>query len=395
MELMHAAATAGSTCVGGGGGSLAAPQTTNSMMVPSSGAAGNATTATMLPIMVIPTAMMPPGTHLINATTTNNPAGDCDNQEQQTSVQPPPTHAHFYQLQPTHILATATPSNTDFTLGSTPTAALLLQPASSAAAAGAGNAVNLTTNTNYSEQLPQQIPQQHMLNILYTGTLKPTMKQSYMNDGSGGINNITATSSNPLCATRSTLECATLPRNFQPTALSTKALSLSQQQDESDFEGSECGASVSTTTCIPHFRFGGCGVILQPAQNINAHSAASAAAAAAGNAAAEPQVIGCASLSHMMGTFASAAGDAMHSGGRNLAGTLGRNRRSHSSNTGTSDQITQTPKRVSFKGVDLPPPSPEELQILDASHGGVHNMDTFNNCSYMNFDHFMDYQVME
>uniref|UniRef100_A0A1I8PJV4 Uncharacterized protein n=3 Tax=Stomoxys calcitrans TaxID=35570 RepID=A0A1I8PJV4_STOCA len=376
MELMHA----GSTCGGAGGGTLTA---TTPLNIPHSGS-GTSTTTTMLPIMVIPTAMMPPGTHLINASSAAGTVGDCEGNSEQTTTTGPP-HAHFYQLQPTHILATTTPANTEFTLGPTPTTALLLQ------SAAPSNTVGSSSNEQQLPQL-QQIPQQQpqTLNILYTGTLKPSMKAAHFNGLSTAAAPATqgTTNNNPLMAAglNSHLECATLPRNFQPTALSTKVLPLTQQ-DESDFEGSECGASVSTTTCIPHFRFGGCGVILQPTQNINAHNASNAAAAD------HPQVIGCASLSHMMGTFASAAGDAMHTGGRNLAGTLGRNRRSQStSGSHTNDQVTQTPKRVSFKGVDLPPPSPEEMQMLDGSQVAVHNMDAFNNCSYMNFDHFMDYQ---
>uniref|UniRef100_A0A1I8M0Q7 Dipeptidase n=1 Tax=Musca domestica TaxID=7370 RepID=A0A1I8M0Q7_MUSDO len=370
MELMHA----GTTC---GAVGLNPTQTSSVSLTPVSNAvatsataaaagAGATTTTTMLPIMVIPTAMMPAPTNLADGN------------------DPPPPHAHFYQLQPTHILATATPANTEFTLGSTPTTALLLQPAAAGGSAASGNC--------FPEQHPQQqIPQsssqqqQQMLNILYTGTLKPSMKQNFFHDAAAAAGN------------NSAMECATLPRNFQPNPLLSSKVMQQQQQDESDFEGSECGASVSTTTCIPHFRFGGCGVILQPAQNLNA-----AASSAPANAmtAEPPQVIGCASLSHMMGTFASAAGDAMHTGGRNfMSGTLGRNRRGQSTATAssagnhTTDQVTQTPKRVSFKGVDLPPPSPEELQMLDAGAVSQHNMDAFNNCSYMNFDHFMDYQT--
>ncbi|XP_073820627.1 uncharacterized protein [Musca autumnalis] len=412
MELMHAGTTCGGVLNPTHQQQQQQHQSTVSLAtasnaVPNTGPATTATT--MLPIMVIPTAMMPPGTHL---TTTNNTSGMTDTNDQQSVV--PPQHTHFYQLQPTHILATATPSNTEFTLGSTPTTALLLQPATAAAAAAAsavsgGNVSSGTSNNCFPEQHPQQqqIPQQHqMLNILYTGTLNPSMKHNFFNDSTGNQMKQQQQQQQQHHA----LECATLPRNFQPNTLqltSNSSSSGNNQQDESDFEGSECGASVSTTTCIPHFRFGGCGVILQPAQNLQANVSAAATNNLSANG--EPQVIGCASLSHMMGTFASAAGDAMHTGGRNLmSGTLGRNRRSQShantNTTTTSDQVTQTPKRVSFKGVDLPPPSPEELQMLDAvaSQGGVggvggaamhHNMDTFNNCSYMNFDHFMDYQT--
>lgn len=367
----------------------------------------NTTTATMLPIMVIPTSMMPPGTHLITATpaamaaaaaasNTATPLNETDfsndlQRQQQFSLSKATSAAataqptHFYQLQPTHILATAAPTNTEFTLGSAPTTALFLQPTSQLAAS------NTSTANMQSEQLPhniqqqpltqQQIPQQ-CVNILYAGTLTKTPHtQTQMQ---------LSAATTPL--TRAALECSTLPRNFQATSLNAAS------QDESDFEGSECGASVSTTTCIPHFRFGGCGVILQPAQNFNQQQHQHQQPQ---QHAGEPQVIGCASLSHMMGSFASAAGDAMHTGSRNLAGTLGRNRRSQSTSvTATVDGIaTQTPKRVSFKGVDMPssmpPPSAEELQMLDAGNHHGPNMDAFNNCSYMNFDNFMDYQVSE
>ncbi|XP_037824777.1 uncharacterized protein LOC119612953, partial [Lucilia sericata] len=396
MELMHTGSNCGgiggiSVVGGGAGGTSTNPsasisvtnQTTMAAVPTSASQNSNTSTTTMLPIMVIPTSMMPPGTHLITTTTAAAAANaatplsetEYDNDTQQQQQQQLSINAaqptHFYQLQPTHILATATPSNTEFTLTSTPTATLLLQPT-----AQLTGTEQLPHSHQLLQQQPQQIPQQ-TVNILYTGTL--TKNPQHLHHHQQQHNTAT-----PL--TRSALECSTLPRNFQAKSLNPP---LNASQDESDFEGSECGASVSTTTCIPHFRFGGCGVILQPAtQNFNQQQQPPHHG--------EPQVIGCASLSHMMGSFASAAGDAMHTGSRNLAGTLGRNRRTQQQQQQHHQQqqdgiTTQTPKRVSFKGVDLPPPpTPEELQMLDAGHGPT--MDTFNNCSYMNFDNFMDYQ---
>ncbi|KAL7734546.1 hypothetical protein ACLKA6_010860 [Drosophila palustris] len=261
---------------------------------------------TMLPIMVIPTALI---------TSAGGGGGAAGASQAQGSVE------HYYQLQPTHILT------------------------ASADGATAGLNGELALLQSSGEQFPhsiqlQQHPHSHPqpVNILCTGTLNRAPP--------------TSTAAATLTATAA----ATLPRGFQPAAFVTDV--------ESDFEGSECGAGGTTTTCMPHFRFGGCG--LQSTQQQQASQDA---------------VVGCGSLSYMMGTLA--AGGAMHAG--RFAGTLGRSRR--------PDGHT---KRVSFKGDNLPPtPPPPPAVELDENGlpiplpvpgaGGA--------CSYMHFDNYMDYQT--
>ncbi|EDW19471.2 uncharacterized protein LOC6583325 isoform X2 [Drosophila mojavensis] len=267
---------------------------------------------TMLPIMVIPTALLAPG------------AGGAGATQPQGGVE------HYYQLQPTHIIAAGVEG-----------------APSGGGSAGAGGELALLQGG--SEQYPhgiqlQQHPHSHSqpVNILCTGTLSRTPP--------------TSTAASGLAAA----SAATLPRSFQPAAFVTDV--------ESDFEGSECGAGNGTTTCMPHFRFGGCG--LQSAashqQQQQPHQDA---------------VVGCGSLSYMMGTLA--AGGAMHAG--RFAGTLGRNRRPEGHT-----------KRVSFKGDNLPPsPPPPPAVELDNNGlpmplpvpGGV------GGGSYMHFDNYMDYQT--
>lgn len=274
---------------------------------------------TMLPIMVIPTALIATGAGAGAAGLT---AG---------TAQPQGGVEHYYQLQPTHILTTSAEGG-----------------AAAAAAAGSagvnGELALLQTGVGggVGEQFPHSIQlQQHpqAVNILCTGTLNRAPP--------------TSTAASTLTAT----SAATLPRGFQPAAFVTDV--------ESDFEGSECGAGGSTTTCMPHFRFGGCG--LQQVQHQQPQH--------------QDAVVGCGSLSYMMGTLA--AGGAMHAG--RFAGTLGRNRREGHT------------KRVSFKGDNLPPtPPPPPAVELDENGlplplpmpGGVGS-----GCSYMHFDNYMDYQV--
>ncbi|XP_034111198.1 uncharacterized protein LOC117572464 [Drosophila albomicans] len=286
-------------------------------------------TPTMLPIMVIPTTLITQGGGVGPGA---NVAG---------AAQPQGGVEHYYQLQPTHILTASTDG-------------------AAAAAAAAGNAglsgeLALLQSGGGGEQFPHSIQlQQHPhtlphqlthghpqpVNILCTGTLNRASPAS-----SAAATAMTATTA------------ATLPRGFQPAAFVTDV--------ESDFEGSECGAGGTTTTCMPHFRFGGCGLpSSQQQQQPN-----------------QDAVVGCGSLSYMMGTLA--AGGAMHAG--RFAGTLGRNRR--------GDGHT---KRVSFKGDNLPPtPPPPPAVELDENGlpiplavpgaGGA--------CSYMHFDNYMDYQT--
>lgn len=279
---------------------------------------------TMLPIMVIPTALIATGAGPgagagLTAGTAQAPQGGVE---------------HYYQLQPTHILATSAEGG----------AAAAAAAAAAAGSAGVNGELALLQTGVGGEQFPHSIQlQQHpqAVNILCTGTL----------------NRAPPTSS--AAATLTATSAATLPRGFQPAAFVTDV--------ESDFEGSECGAGGTTTTCMPHFRFGGCG--LQPVQQQQQQQHQDA-------------VVGCGSLSYMMGTLA--AGGAMHAG--RFAGTLGRNRREGHT------------KRVSFKGDNLPPtPPPPPAVELDENGlpipmpmpGGVGG----GGCSYMHFDNYMDYQV--
>lgn len=275
---------------------------------------------TMLPIMVIPTALIATGA---GAGAGGLTAG---------TAQPQGGVEHYYQLQPTHILTTSAEGG----------AAAVATAAGGAGVNGELALLQTGVGGGVGEQFPHSIQlQQHpqAVNILCTGTLNRAPP--------------TSTAASTLTAT----SAATLPRGFQPAAFVTDV--------ESDFEGSECGAGGSTTTCMPHFRFGGCG--LQPVQHQQPQH--------------QDAVVGCGSLSYMMGTLA--AGGAMHAG--RFAGTLGRNRREGHT------------KRVSFKGDNLPPtPPPPPAVELDENGlplplpmpGGVGG-----GCSYMHFDNYMDYQV--
>ncbi|XP_064552395.1 uncharacterized protein LOC135438141 [Drosophila montana] len=264
---------------------------------------------TMLPIMVIPTTLLAPGAGTAGA----------------SQPQPQGGVEHYYQLQPAHILTAGVEG--------------------AAASCSAGVNGELALLQGGGEQFPhsiqlQQHPHSHSqpVNILCTGTLSRAPPAS------------------AAASAMAASAAATLPRSFQPAAFVTDV--------ESDFEGSECGGGGATTTCMPHFRFGGCG--LQSAHHQQPHQDA---------------VVGCGSLSFMMGTLA--AGGAMHAG--RFAGTLSRNRRPEGHT-----------KRVSFKGDNLPPsPPPPPAVELDSNGlplplpvpGGV------GAGSYMHFDNYMDYQT--
>ncbi|XP_036216523.2 uncharacterized protein [Bactrocera oleae] len=249
-------------------------------------------------------------------------------------------------------------------------------------------------NDSFMQQLPQahkQIPQiqiQHTLpaplNIIYTGTLNTTSR------------------------IRDLPESANLSRDFSDATANNNIIGVADNAigDDSDFEGSECGTSVSGATCIPHFNFGGCGMILQPTLTTNNcgvnghrphpyHQRRPKA----------PEDVGCAAFSHMMGTFASAAGGAMNSSRftdtlGSLAGvstgrssTLGRNRRTPTCLTGSTHQ---NPKRVSFKEDDLSKNSAKQLEKNQSncdyySHG---DNDALHNCSYMYLKNITDCQTI-
>ncbi|XP_017092421.2 uncharacterized protein [Drosophila bipectinata] len=274
-------------------------------MLQAGGAAGTAPApGTMMPIMVIPTALLPAGVP-------SAPEGAVGGGG--VGV-PGMAVEHYYQLQPTHHLLAAT------------------------AAPGPGESLPPTTTATGGElallqggeQIPHtiQLPQQHpqAMNILCTGTLG---RQPAPMPGPNP---------NPAMA-------ATLPRGFQPAAFVSEV--------ESDFEGSECGAGGMTTTCMPHFRFGGCGI--QSLQQHQSHQDA---------------VVGCGSLAYMMGS-----------------GTLGRGRRL----AGGQGK----PKRVSFKGDNLPPPSPPPPPAVELDENGMPLPPggEAGSCSYMHFDNYMDYQT--
>ncbi|EDV97212.1 GH16718 [Drosophila grimshawi] len=277
---------------------------------------------TMLPIMVIPTTLLTPGAAAAAAAGSAQPQGGVE---------------HYYQLQPTHILTSG-------------------NEGAAVAVAGSSAGVNgeLALLQGAIEQFPHGIQlQQHPhsqphpqpVNILCTGTLNRAQSAS------------AAAAASPMTATAA----ATLPRSFQPAAFVTDV--------ESDFEGSECGAGGATTTCMPHFRFGGCG-LQTAAQHQQPHHQH------------QDAVVGCGSLSYMMGTLA--AGGAMHAG--RFAGTLARNRR--------PDGHT---KRVSFKGDNLPP-SPPPAPAVELDENGLPIPMPMpgvgaGGCSYMHFDNYMDYQV--
>ncbi|XP_033157135.1 putative dipeptidase NECHADRAFT_87110 isoform X2 [Drosophila mauritiana] len=271
-------------------------------------AAGGSTASSappaMMPIMVIPTALLP--APIDGAAGGGVPGGG--------GIGGGAMVEHYYQLQPTHHLLPAE---------SLPTTAT--------ATANSGELALLQGE----QQIPHpsiQHPQQ--MNILCTGTLG---RQRMPASGGGGHNPNINPNPNPSVA-------ATLPRGFQPAAFVTDV--------ESDFEGSECGAGSMTTTCIPHFRFGACGLQSLQQQQQDA-------------------VVGCGSLAYMMGS-----------------GTLGRGRRL----AGGQGK----PKRVSFKDDNLPPPSPPPPPAVELDENGLPipgGPGDAGSCSYMHFDNYMDYQT--
>lgn len=275
-------------------------------------AAGGSTTSSappaMMPIMVIPTALLP--APIDGAAGGGVPGGG--------GIGGAAMVEHYYQLQPTHHLLPAEPLPTT---------------ATATATANSGELALLQGE----QQIPHpsiQHPQQ--MNILCTGTLG---RQRMPASGGGGHNPNINPNPNPSVA-------ATLPRGFQPAAFVTDV--------ESDFEGSECGAGSMTTTCIPHFRFGACGL-----QSLQQHHQQ------------QDAVVGCGSLAYMMGS-----------------GTLGRGRRL----AGGQGK----PKRVSFKGDNLPPPSPPPPPAVELDENGLPipgGPGDAGSCSYMHFDNYMDYQV--
>ncbi|SPP84664.1 putative dipeptidase CPSG_01350 isoform X2 [Drosophila guanche] len=270
------------------------------------GAVGSAPPG-MMPIMVIPTAMLAPaaGTAGVSA-----PDGGAGGAAAGAGAGAGSVLEHYYQLQPTQFLTADGANGGELTL---------LQ-------GGGGGVVG-------GEQHPHTIQlQQHPqpVNILCTGTL-------------GRVPAMPATGPHQH---QHPAGAATLPRGFQPAAFVADV--------ESDFEGSECGAGGTTTTCMPHFRFGGCGL-----QSLQHHHQQ------------QDGVVGCGSLAYMM-----------------ASGTLGRGRRlsGHSK-----------PKRVSFKGDNLPPPSPPPPPAMELDENGMPmpmpGDATAGGCSYMHFDNYMDYQT--
>ncbi|XP_011188164.1 uncharacterized protein LOC105215498 isoform X2 [Zeugodacus cucurbitae] len=237
-------------------------------------------------------------------------------------------------------------------------------------------------NDSFRQQLPQahkQIPQIQIqqtlpaaLNIIYTGTINTSPQ------------------------IRDVPESSNISRAFSDAIANNNVVGVADNTgDDSDFEGSECGMSVSGATCIPHFHFGGCGMILQPtltANNcgVNDHRPHPYQQ----HRPKEPEDVGCVAFSHMMGTFASAAGGAMNSTrftgaigsltgiGSGVSTTLGRNRRTPTCQYGSTHQ---NPKRVSFKEDNIPNDreklSEENQNNCDYySHG---DNDALHNCSYM------------
>ncbi|XP_039484929.1 putative dipeptidase NECHADRAFT_87110 isoform X2 [Drosophila santomea] len=282
-------------------------------------AAGGATASSaapaMMPIMVIPTALLP--APIDGAAGGGVPGGGVGGGSG-AMVE------HYYQLQPTHHLLPAEP----------------LTATTATATANSGELALLQ-----GEQIPHasiQHPQQ--MNILCTGTLG---RQRMPASAGGGHNPNINPNPNPTVA-------ATLPRGFQPAAFVTDV--------ESDFEGSECGAGSMTTTCIPHFRFGACG--LQSLQQQHHHHQQQQQQQ-------QDAVVGCGSLAYMMST-----------------GTLGRGRRLAGGGS--------KPKRVSFKGDNLPPPSPPPPPAVELDENGLPipgGPGDAGSCSYMHFDNYMDYQT--
>ncbi|XP_017021058.1 uncharacterized protein [Drosophila kikkawai] len=268
-------------------------------------AASSAPPPAMMPIMVIPTALLPaPAEGAVGGV----PGGGLVE--------------HYYQLQPTHHLLPAEGAANTNTTASTP------NPGELALLQGI-------------EQIPHTIQHPQQMNILCTGTLgRPRMPASAAGHNPS-LNPNAAANPNPSVA-------ATLPRGFQPAAFVAEV--------ESDFEGSECGAGGMTTTCMPHFRFGGCGH-----QSLQHHPQQQ-----------QDAVVGCGSLAYMMSS-----------------GTLGRGRRLAGGLTGGK------PKRVSFKGDNLPPPSPPPPPAVELDENGlpIPGPGDAGSCSYMHFDNYMDYQT--
>ncbi|XP_017844440.1 uncharacterized protein LOC108601059 isoform X2 [Drosophila busckii] len=281
------------------------------LMQQASGSTAPATTAEaaagMLPIMVIPTTMLAPG---VGVGVGMGVSGGASMGATQPQVNVGGV-GHYYQLQPTHILTSNSEANA----------------AGVGVGLGMGMGMSMGVGVNGElallqsgdEQLPhgiqlQQLPHAQAVNFLCTGTLSRAAPKPAS------------------ASTAAAAASATLPRSFQANAFVTDT------DVGSDFEGSECGASGTTTTCMPHFRFNGCGLQSthqQHQQQQQQHQ--------------QDAVVGCGSLSYMMGSLA--AGGAMHAG--RFAGTLTRNRR-------------PTAKRVSFKGDNLPP-SPPAVELEDSA----------------------------
>ncbi|XP_068150022.1 uncharacterized protein [Drosophila tropicalis] len=310
------------------------------------GEAANAQNSTMMPIMVIPTALLAPGAGGI--IDSGGGGGGIVGGSLSTS-EPVVGGEHYYQLQPTHILTT--------------------DPTTAAAVTNGGELALLQSGGG--EQLPHSLHQlqqhphsQHTpVNILCTGTLgrvQPSASSSLAPTPPSGA--------------------ATLPRGFQPAAFVPDV--------ESDFEGSECGAGSVTTTCMPHFRFGGCGLSTLQHQHHQQQQQQQQQQQHQQQQQQQDVVIGCGSLSYMMGS-----GTLMGRGRRLMSGQQSK------------------PKRVSFKGDNLPPPSPPPppaveldengfpLPAGDASGPGPAAMGVGggvgigSGCSYMHFDNYMDYQT--
>ncbi|XP_016965991.1 uncharacterized protein LOC108035085 isoform X2 [Drosophila biarmipes] len=271
----------------------------------------------MMPIMVIPTALLQPAP-------VEGAAGGGGGLP---GVAGGAMVEHYYQLQPTHhLLPASNPSAAATTTATTTTA---------------GNSGELALLAG--EQIPHTIhqhPHAQQMNILCTGTLG----RQRMPASAGGPNPSLNPNPNPSMA-------STLPRGFQPAAFVTDV--------ESDFEGSECGAGGMTTTCMPHFRFGACGL-----QSLQHHPQQQQQQQQ------QDAVVGCGSLAYMMGS-----------------GTLGRGRRL----AGGQGK----PKRVSFKGDNLPPPSPPPPPAVELDENGLPmpGPGDAGSCSYMHFDNYMDYQT--
>ncbi|XP_004518746.2 uncharacterized protein LOC101461596 isoform X2 [Ceratitis capitata] len=343
---------------------------------------GGTNTSTMLPIIMIPSSAITPGSSIL-ATPQHRHDKEVANDE------------NIYQFEPIHLLSP--PSTTtnkvvlqkelvpDFLNGCT----TLIQPQAFLPPKTEERQQHSPHNLHI-QQLPltqKQIPQTQLqqslpatLNIIYAGTITSTPQ------------------------TRETLERATLSHDFVPAIIDNNLGADTTIGDESDFEGSECGASVSGATCIPHFRFSGCSMI--PHSTITANSCGvSGIHSQQQNHHQEPEVVGCAAFSQMMGTFAAAAGDAISSArfsgtlgsltgvGAGPSSTLGRSRPT-SYQTGPFYQIS---KRVSFKDDNFPQENIKECLRSQKlfNNGNNENTDALHNCSYMHHNNFTDYQTTD